>query len=229
MTNAVDICNLALNRIGKKAAVSNISPPDGSDEALSCSRMYPLALGTILDAHNWSFATKRKTLAKLADVDAAPWAYAYALPNGCRRVIDIQETPDENENPAELGYGFGTYYRWRTVEHFLTDGQPVEFEIVNGGSTLALLTDIERPTCRYIVSDPPVSFFSAAFTDALAWLLASYLAGLTIRGETSFNFCAMCQRQYEATVAKAAAQDARQVKVRPKVLPFSVRGRYGFY
>lgn len=213
MADAIDICNLALNRIGKRASVSNIDPPDGSDESYSCARFYPLALQTILNAHNWAFATKRASLAKMANVDASPWKYGYALPSNCLRVINLQ-LPD-----AHHPTGF--------PERWFADGQPIEFEVVNGGASLMLLTNVEKPVARYIMNNPPESFFSATFSDALAWLLASYLAGLTIRGETSFNYMTMCYRQYEATLKLAAQQDSSQTKMRIRRIPYAVRSRHG--
>ena len=62
MSSVVDICNIALSRLGDRATVTSIDPPEGSAQADHCRRFYPIALKTILATYNWSFATTRKEL-----------------------------------------------------------------------------------------------------------------------------------------------------------------------
>lgn len=62
MPSAVTICNLALAHLGDSATVSSIDPPEGSAQAEHCARFYPVALGLLLEAHPWNFATKRSRL-----------------------------------------------------------------------------------------------------------------------------------------------------------------------
>ena len=62
MASAVDICNLALSRIGDIASVQSIDPPEASAQAIHCARFYPVARDSMLERHPWGFATLRKTL-----------------------------------------------------------------------------------------------------------------------------------------------------------------------
>nr|DAG54475.1 MAG TPA: tail tubular protein [Caudoviricetes sp.] len=189
MASVVTICNLALSRIGDRASISSIDPPDGSLQANACSRLYPIALASCLDMHNWSFATRRAKLAKLSySGDKGDWLFAYALPSDCRRVIDIK-----GELPCHLF------------------SRKEEFETVGEDFGMVLLTNAENPSLRYITSEPKVAQFSGLFVDALAWLLASYLAGETIRGDSAFSYGTKCLQQFSQTVASAAQQDARLV------------------
>ena len=48
MSTPVDICNLALARLGDEANVQSISPPDGSTQAALCAQFYPIARDTAL-------------------------------------------------------------------------------------------------------------------------------------------------------------------------------------
>ena len=65
MASAVDICNLALARLGDSATVASIDPPEGSAQSEHCARFYPLARRQIFEAHNWSFLIRREKLAPL--------------------------------------------------------------------------------------------------------------------------------------------------------------------
>lgn len=189
MASVVTICNLALSRIGDAASISSIDPPDGSKQAEACARLYPIALASCLDMHNWSFATRRTKLAELSySGDKGDWLYAYALPSDCRRVVDVK-----GETPC----------------HFFAHKE--EFETVGEDFGLVLLTNVANPSLRYITSEPKTPQFSGLFVDALAWLLASYLAGETIRGDSAFNYGTKCLQMFSQTMTTAAQQDARLV------------------
>ena len=59
MSSEIDICNLALARLGDDATVASIDPPEGSAQAEQCARFYSIARDTMLEMHDWRFATKR--------------------------------------------------------------------------------------------------------------------------------------------------------------------------
>ena len=207
MATVVSICNLALSRLGDVASVSSIEPPDGSPQAEACRISYPMALGTILDMYNWSFATKRATLALRGDVDPAPWQYAYAVPADCRRAINLEETDATGEARS------------------LTTDHPLEFEIATAQGGRVLLTNVKNPRLRYVEVDPPVGSFSSSFVDALSWLLASHLAGPKIRGGEAFNYAGYCMKYFQQTYEQAIARDARLTRVRPRHVAPWIRGR----
>lgn len=205
MTTPVTICNLALSRIGESASISSIDPPDGSASADACARFYPMALATCLESHDWSFATRRVSLAELADsmVEKGTWKHAYAVPASCRRVIDV--TP-ATEDPLP-------------VMRFLGAPQ-IEYEIVATDSARVLLTDAESPImCRYVTGDVNASQFSGLFVDALSWLLASYLAGEMIRGDSAFKYASDCQKQFAQFLSLARERDARDVRRNVRHVP----------
>lgn len=211
MATVVTICNLALSRIGDSATISSISPPDGSAQAEACSRLYPVALSTCLDLFNWSFATRRKAPAELADtmVEKGMWQHAYGLPADCKRVIDIKPT---EQTKIHFMHHFAFHHK-------------IEFEVVGTDTGLVLLTNLEAPLVRYVCAEPKPSQFSGMFTDALAWLLAAYLAGETIRGDSAFAYTQQCQKQFQATIATAMELDARLTNVKPKHIPHWIEGR----
>ncbi len=221
MANAVTICNIALSRIGNKANVSSIDPADGSTESEACARFYPLALGTLLDMHNWSFATKRATLA-LRNEDADPWRFCYSLPTDCRHVIAVERASEgvvipaaKRLNAAPVGYLNPRLDNYRTNE----------FEVMASGSGLVLCTDVEDARARYICTAPPASSFPSAFTEALTWLLTTYLAGQTIRGEEGFNFAGACNKFFQQALAEAKKLDCTQAYTARRHVPNGVRVR----
>lgn len=209
MATVVTICNIALSRIGDSATVSSISPPDGSAQAEACSRLYPVALSTCLDLFNWSFAIRRKKLAELSSsmVDKGMWRFAYALPADCKRVVDIRPTEESHIR----------------LHHAL--GHKIEFECVGTDFGMVLLSNIDAPIVRYVCAEPKPSQFTGLFTDALAWLLASYLSGETIRGDSAFAYTQNCQKQFQAVIATAMTQDAKQTNVFRKHLPIWIERR----
>lgn len=101
MSTDVDICNLALARLGDPATISSIDPPEGSAQADHCARFYPMARDAVLTAHPWRFAISRKRLAKLAEAPVGTEANYFALPSDCLRLVSVHDagevTPwDEN-------------------------------------------------------------------------------------------------------------------------------------
>ena len=200
MATAVTICNLALSHIGDSATISSIDPPDGTAQAEACSRLYPLALSTALDMHNWAFATRRVDLPKMAEgsVEKGPWRNAFALPSDCKRLIDLRETG---------------------MDAFVFHPPKAEWEVVGDSTGLIVLTNCESVTARYVCSDPKPSQFTGLFTDALAWLLGSYLAGETIRGDSASQYVTNCMKMYQTLLLTAQRQDARQTERKPRHVP----------
>ena len=69
MASEVQICNLALSRIGEDGSIISLDPPEGSEHAAACAAFYQRALGSLLESHDWSFATMRMAPGKLATED----------------------------------------------------------------------------------------------------------------------------------------------------------------
>lgn len=203
MATVVSICNLALSRIGDNATISAVGPSDGSFQAEACGRLYPIALGTCLGMHNWAFATRRVRLSAVADtmVDKGEWHHAYAAPADCQRAISVYRAESE---PLRGAIKTAKLALYSEVE------EKIPFEVVGTDYGLVILTNAENAGLLYVCSEPKTSQFSTVFVDALAWLLASYLAGEIIRGESGHAYAQNCLKQFDAMVSMAAKMDARQ-------------------
>lgn len=84
MASDVEICNLALQKVGASLI---IDLTEGSQSADACNAAYAHVRDSELRAHPWNFAIKRAALA--ADVSAPLFGYAkqYTLPTDCLRVL----------------------------------------------------------------------------------------------------------------------------------------------
>ena len=182
MSSEVDICNLALSHIGNKAEVSSISPTDKSTEANLCVVFYPQARDLMLEGYDWNFTIR--TIA-LADLGSPPsgWTYRYGMPNLYLRSIAVKETNDD------------------TPQDYIIHGDDTAGRVV--------LTNTADASMEYIKKITDTGLYSPSFVEALAWLLASYLAGPLMKGEkTVQNALAMHRVKLEL----AKTQDAKAFK-----------------
>jgi hypothetical protein len=168
MASNVDICNLALSLIGDVAKVSSITPPDGSVQSERCARYYPMALRSMLELHPWNFATRRVALQQIDTAELPEmWAYCYGYPANSVRVLHVLPK-------GEIDTAYAADYDVTT----LTTGVKVIF-------SNQVIAD-----CMFIAEVTDTSKFSGLFTDALARLLASRLAGPTIKGAAGMRVAA---------------------------------------
>lgn len=84
MASEVDLCNLALQRLGAKSITSLT---DDSTNARECNRAYAHARDSELRSHPWSFARKRAELAASSTAPAFEYANAFPLPSDFLRLM----------------------------------------------------------------------------------------------------------------------------------------------
>tara|TARA_R110000824_G_scaffold20858_3_gene78198 strand:- start:27 stop:602 length:576 start_codon:yes stop_codon:yes gene_type:complete len=89
MSDAVSICNLALQQVGAKA-ISALT--EDSTAGRACNRVYEQARDSELRAHPWSFARSRVQVAADSTDPAFGYAKRYALPTDCLRVLPTNGT-----------------------------------------------------------------------------------------------------------------------------------------
>ena len=212
MASEVDICNLALGHIGDSATVSSLSPPEGSAQAEHCARFYPMARDSILEQHPWGFATFRTNLALLSD--AWPeWQYCYAVPTDALNILAV--LPPLASNDYSVSYStsgsmaYGDMSGMPTVSGGNYQPQPYSVESLDDGTDV-IYTDQESAALRYSARVTDTTKFSPLFTDALSWLLASYLAGPVIKGDAGAAESKRCLQMFTAVMGKATISDANQ-------------------
>jgi hypothetical protein len=201
MSSVVDICNLALSHLGDTASVTSIDPPEGSAQAEHCARFYPIARDSLLEMHDWKFASKRALLAELtSETDA--WDYAYAMPSDALRIISVTASDADDDNASSNL--IGTY-----------SAQPYAIEVISTGA-MVIYTDQEDAAVRYTAYVTDSGKFSPLFTMTLSAILASLLAGPIIKGDSGAAEAKRCAALAQAYLAKAAASDAQQRGPRAK-------------
>lgn len=148
--SVVEICNLALARIGVSRFISALD--ECSTEASVMDLVYAPTLERLLAEMPWNFATR---YADLQDIGSPPggWLYQFQYPNDCVKMISIYEdTPSTTSR-----------------EPFV-----VVEDRINGG--LAVCANIQYPTACYTARITTVGLFSPIFVNALIWALAAEAA-----------------------------------------------------
>ena len=201
MATEIQICNLALARLGDEATVASISPPEGSAQAEHCARFYPVARDSLLELHAWKFSTRRAVLAAL-DTDLFGWGYAYAEPANVLRVLKVLSADEKNQAKGA---------------EFLTDSA--------ADGTVCIRTDLPEATALYTAKVTDTSKFSPLFVDALGWLLASHLAGPLLKGDAGRKATLECLTAARGVVAMAQASDANQRQTETEHIPAWIGGR----
>lgn len=177
----VDICNLALVRVGVKNTIQTLD--EDSNEAIVCSILYETQRDVALASWWWSFATGRAALAQIADGERDGWTYAYALPSD---LIQARFIYSGSRTPS-----LGTEI-------------PFSIEANDAGEDSILLTDHAEPVLLYTRRVLNVAKYPPLFVNAMAWLLSAELVlSLPLRPELE----AGARSGFDREVARAAAAD----------------------
>lgn len=210
MASEVDIVNLALSRLGDKATVSSIDPPEGSAQAAHAARFYPIARNSMQEMHPWAFTSRRITLALLAVTPPSEWAYAYAAPSDALNFLAVTapDAMDDYSAATPVPYtqsgapypqlAFGLYTPQPYVLESLPDNSPV------------IYTNQIDAVLRYTALVVDTTKFSPLYIDALSWLLASHLAGPVLKGDVGRAETKACMSMAMGVLSKATVSDANQ-------------------
>lgn len=198
MASVVQICNIALSRIGQSTRIDSLD--EQSLAAELCTLHYDECRQQVLRDFDWPFAEAR---VYLADIGSPPvnWQYRYRYPTDClkaRRItIPGTETPQAD--------------------------QRIPYQIVYAAGGRAIVTNQEQAELAYTVDVEETGYFDPLFVGALAWKLAAELAmGLQARPE---NYQAAQQNyQIELSKAQAVAFEEAQQAPNPDSEFVTVRG-----
>lgn len=205
MASEVDICNLALAHLGDDASIISIDPPEGSAQAAHCAQMYPIARDFILDSNRWSFCTRRIQLAELTNTNTA-WLYAYAVPDDALDVFSIVP------NDATDDYGSTTSDNWGSQVSQAYTPQPYTLESDDSGNTV-IYTNQQNAVARYIIRVTETGKFPPTLVVAISWQLASFLAGVVVKGDAGAAMGLRCQQFADKFTAQAKQSDAQQQRL----------------
>ena len=181
--SAIDICNLALVRLGH-APIQSLT--EGSEEANKCQTLYDRIRRTALRAHPWNFATTTVALSQLeGDEVLYDWDYVYQVPADCLRVLYIVDS----SSPAS---------------------DTIPYELQTGG---VLLTDQPEARLRYIKDVSDTSLFDEQFVEAFSYRLAADLAmPLTGKAEYANSLTQLYNTTVRAAMASDSKERRRENK-----------------
>jgi hypothetical protein len=179
----VQICNLALSHLGDVATVASISAPTTQQERW-CATFYPMARDVTSKSTRGLFGTVRKALVTSTVTPPSTWLYAYDLPTG---LLDLLAVLDPNAvDDYTTGTGFNTV-GVRTAAHRRTWASPpptLRHRVRRGhGCHRHLHQRRKRGGALHHQAVTATTLFSALFVEALAFQLASYLAGPLLKGD----------------------------------------------
>lgn len=168
-TSPVEVCNIALRRLGADPIVSFT---EGTKRSTLCAALYQPTVDRLLREHTWNFAQFRVALNLLATAPAFGYEHQYSLPTNplCLKVNETD--PDDAEYDIENTYDAGT-----------------------GSMVKVLVTDAPTLSIRYTGRVTDVSIWDASFLDTVASDLETQMArpitedaGLEkVKGEKALN------------------------------------------
>jgi hypothetical protein len=194
MSSVVQICNMALARIGVSSFISNLN--EATNEARICSLFYEPMRDFALRDGLWNFAKKQVLLAD-AGTPPEQWAYKYALPDDFlkARTILMPGTPVLPGTYEVPGQSI-----------FITE-QRVRYEIANEGGQKVLLTNQPKAMLVYTARVEDTTLYDPIFVSALSYLLASEIAmPLAVQP----NVAKQARDAYMLTVSTAAAHSMNE-------------------
>ena len=115
---ALDICNLALSKLGESPLDS--IDPNGSPASRLCYMHYHPVRREVLCANRWSFATVMTELTSREDAGDSSTPLPHTLPSDCLRVLDVK-------SPGWTLRGRAVYCPAATVRvRYITDAEDTE-------------------------------------------------------------------------------------------------------
>jgi hypothetical protein len=188
----VTVANMALSKIGARSTISSLS--ENSPEGRLVRLWLTIARSQTLQAYNWSFARKRKTLTLSSDIPDGTdtlWAYRYNYITDALAVREIW-------NPMGPA----------------ADAIPYETEFNTDRTAKTILTNMEDAVGIFTLDVPEVASWPPLALEALATCLAWHIA-FPITGNEQMADRMTAQFRY--IIATAAAHDGNEsIKSAPR-------------
>lgn len=151
----VSVCNMSLDRVDIGQPIDDLA--GDSDVARACNRWYEKCRDKVLQLGTWPFLKRQVALGLVEEDPVDKWTFAYRYPINCVRVLSI-------------------------VSGERIDVNPIEWEMGQDDTGRLIYTDEEDAFVEYLgTADDPGEWFDL-FADAVAYLLASEIAGPLGRG-----------------------------------------------
>lgn len=200
--NEVDICNLALNFLGK-GIIKSLS--ENTELARTCKLHYDRYRRILLKDYSWEFAERTMKLEPVDDFDdnVKGWNYVYRYPDDCLQVLKIYDVDDRRKDDKR--------------EKFFV--QAVDYRL----GTKVICCNLENPYMDYVSNEEDCNYFSEEFVEALAHYLAYGMAQALTGSEAK----AQTELQYmQNALYQAKLRTAREREHEPSVPHKYFDGRF---
>lgn len=154
--SAVQICNMALSRIGVSKPIASLD--EASNEARQCSLWYEQCRDEVLQAYPWKFARKVAALQETGDAHPG-WEYSFAYPNDCLTTLKL--TDDAGD---------------RIATSATSSLLKIAYDVVASSAGKLIVCDQTGLYLHYTSRVESPAQFTPLFMSALAWRLAAELA-----------------------------------------------------
>nr|WP_280041951.1 hypothetical protein [Pseudomonas sp. Hg5Tf]MDH2559000.1 hypothetical protein [Pseudomonas sp. Hg5Tf] len=176
MSSVVDICNMALSRIGVSQRIDDLE--EASLEAEQCSLFYEHSRDFVLRADcDWGFATAFSDLAEVTENPDPGYQHAYAMPVDCMRARRIV-----NQTFPVIDW---PYCDMQAYPQF----PEIKFRVINGSSNRLIATNVSPAKLEYTLKVESPEMFDPIFVSALAWKLGANIAPALSRDASTAGSC----------------------------------------
>lgn len=200
--NEVDICNLALNFLGK-GIIKSLS--ENTELARTCKLHYDRYRRILLKDYSWEFAERTMKLEPVEDFgdNVKGWDYVYRYPDDCLQVLKIYDGDDHRKDDKR--------------EKFFV--QTVDYRL----GTKVICCNLENAYMDYVCNEEDCNYFSEEFVEALAHYLAYGMAQALTGSEAK----AQTELQYmQNALYQAKLRTAREREHEPSVPHKYFDGRF---
>lgn len=186
--NEVDICNLALNFLGK-GIIKSLS--ENTELARTCKLHYDRYRRILLKDYSWEFAERTMKLEPVEDFgdNVKDWDYVYRYPDDCLQVLKIYNGNDRRKDDKR--------------EKFFV--QTVDYRL----GTKVICCNLENAYMDYVSNEEDCNYFSEEFVEALAHYLAygmaQALTGSEAKAQTELQY--MQNALYQAKLRTARERE----------------------
>lgn len=186
--NKTTICNLALAHLAQSVRIGNVDT-DQTLEAIQFRSFFEPARDEVFRDFVWPFATVFGSLALVASQPTEEWAYSYRMPPDAKRFVRIRNGATRSRaRNARVPYRFG-----------------------RDGLGQLIYCDLADATAEWIVSVIDTEQWAPDFTQAVALLLASYIAP-TLTGGDQFGLGQKALQRYMAQVEHARMNALNEIQ-----------------
>lgn len=186
--NEVDICNLALNFLGK-GIIKSLS--ENTELARTYKLHYDRYRRILLKDYSWEFAERTMKLEPVEDFgdNVKGWDYVYRYPDDCLQVLKIYNGNDRRKDDKR--------------EKFFV--QTVDYRL----GTKVICCNLENAYMDYVSNEEDCNYFSEEFVEALAHYLAygmaQALTGSEAKAQTELQY--MQNALYQAKLRTARERE----------------------